>query len=312
MIKDPKSSPSLLDSLLFAGRVFLFVLLCFLFIIIIFFISRDSLRSMAILPDTVSTIICGDSHTQTALNDLIIPNSKNISTNSQPYYYTYCVLSLLLDQNPQVNTVILGYSFHSFSSIFDHMLYDDSLANVNAISIRDYYSVVDYRYLFNLFVREPRKTLNTITTNSMNLLFSLNDVDSIQDLPFIGAYKVDYGFNLDEESVERNIQRHYYATSGNPIIGDSYQLQYLQEIAYLCCQKDIDLFLVNCPISSEYYTKIPKDVLDQYYAVALTIDATLLDNHDCHLPNFCYYNADHLNFYGAILFSLSLDAVLMN
>ena len=310
MLKRSEISPTLSNLVLFTGRVFLFLLLCLLFICLIFFSSRYYSRSISNLPSTVSTIVCGDSHTQTALNDQLMLNTINISTNSQPYYYTCCLLSLLLDRNPQVNTVVLGYSFHSFISTFDIMLYNDSIANANAINIGDYYSIVDYEYILKLIIGEPQETLNTITTKSIDLLFSINSIGHVQNLPFIGVYHDGYEQCLNEETVERNIQRHYYTNSSNTTTEESYQLEYLHEIANLCGQNDVDLFLVNCPVSLQYYIKVPEEVIQQYYAVALTIDATLLDYHDFPLPDSCYGNADHLNYYGATEFSLFLDSML--
>ena len=66
----------------------------------------------------INKLIAGDSRTQYSINDKLIENSKNISQNSEGLLYTYYKLKTLLGNNPQIDTVFLGVSYHTFSSYY--------------------------------------------------------------------------------------------------------------------------------------------------------------------------------------------------
>src|ERR1700757_670909 len=73
----------------------------------------------------VTTIICGDSHAQCAVDDSILNHSLNVANSGEPYIYTYNVIKVLKNDNPQIKVVILGYSFHSLAKAEDDFIMED-------------------------------------------------------------------------------------------------------------------------------------------------------------------------------------------
>src|SRR6266545_1841324 len=66
-----------------------------------------------ILNSDVHGLIIGDSHTMTSLNPGMLPSFVNFSQMVESYFYTYYKLKHLLEKNPQIKTVVLGYSYHN-------------------------------------------------------------------------------------------------------------------------------------------------------------------------------------------------------
>ena len=292
----------------FVMRLIVFLLSITVAVVILFFSSRYLSRESLIIDDGISILVCGDSHTMSAVNDSVLSSSMNISNTSQPFFYTYSVLVPLLARNPQIQTVLLGYSFHSVSSIMDDILFNSDLAKNNCVRRNNYLAVADLSYVVQLVRTDGIQILVLV---SLKQIWKSLHPEGIHDVMFIGKYYPSTGQNLTDENVEAAIQRHYYYESGLVRYGIAeYQINYLYKIAELCNQNEIELFLVNTPVSTQYYEAIPQNYIDNFYYIASTVDATLLDFHDSSLPDSCYGNADHLNYYGAAEFSLLLDSIL--
>ena len=105
----------------FIKNLFAFIFIYILFIISTIFVYKQKLQKCQ-FNKNISTVICGDSHPMSAINDNILKNSINISNDSQHYIYTYNVLKIVVKNNPQIKTVILGSSFHSFGE-YDKVIF---------------------------------------------------------------------------------------------------------------------------------------------------------------------------------------------
>ncbi len=294
---------------IFLKRLVSFLFPILIVIVVLFFIARYLSPRGLNVEDKVSVLICGDSHTKSAINDSVLSSSINISLTSQPFFYTYSILIPLLARNPEMQTVLLGYSFHSLSPIMDSILFDSELAQENCLERESYLSIMSLTYVCQL-VRT--NGIQILGISSIKQIWKSIHSTDIHDLAFIGSYYPSTGQNLTDENVDAAIKRHYFNESTD--INNSiavYQVDYLYKIADLCNANDVELFLVNTPISSQYYEAIPKIYLENYYYIASTVDATLLDFHDFSLPDSCYGDSDHLNYYGATEFSLFLDSILV-
>ena len=100
-----------------------FITLLIIPLVIVLYIHEIFLDNIT-LSKNVTTIICGDSHTKSAVNDSLLQHSINISQTSEHFLYTYNVLAFTLKNNPQIKKVILGVSYHSFSEIYDSYVFD--------------------------------------------------------------------------------------------------------------------------------------------------------------------------------------------
>ena len=56
------------------------------------------------------TLIMGNSHAMSSLNDEIIENSVNVAQHSEHYFYTYYKAKKLLSLNPSLKNLIVSFS----------------------------------------------------------------------------------------------------------------------------------------------------------------------------------------------------------
>lgn len=247
---------------------------------------------------SITTLIAGDSHTQSGLDDSLINNSLNISQSDEHFLYTYNVLRLLLDNNHQINKVILGVSFHSFAKSYDATIQSDEYTKV---MFPKYFPILDSESVTDT----GKMTLTTGVEIFKNIVKSVFNNSTIHGYSFIGSFYKRDRSNLNDNSINAAIQRHYYTKSGSEQAYADYQVKYLKKIVDLCHAKNIELIIVNTPIPDAYYQKIPEKFTSYYYSIMQQFKNKIqfYDFHAIELPQTDYEDGDHLNSQGAKIFS---------
>ena len=261
----------------------------------------------------ISILICGDSHTECAINDSIIKNTINISNISEHYLYTYNVLKLILKNNTQIKTIILGCSFHSLGKNYDKVIYKN---DKDLEMYSKYLPLLDNESILEILTKNQLDLIKSsvgIFSETINSI--VKNFKTYQDYPFIGKYYSSKKNNLNDTTIRSAIIRHYYQKNGK--IQDFYsfsQIKYLNKIVNLCLKKNIKLILINTPISNEYYKKIPSKFISNYYSTisGLSKRIEFWDFHSLKLENNCYGDGDHLNYVGANKFTLKIDSLINN
>ena len=254
------------------------------------------------LPRGTNTLICGDSHNQTALNDAIIQGSVNICQSAEHFLFTYQKLKLAVAVNPGIKTVVLAVSYHSFSSFYDDFFLDHDVARQMDVC---YFLMLDYQCKFFIL----RNNFPAVARAAPGIIRELTEVvraRRCQDYFFWGRYYGSDRSKLSDEITASAINEHFYRPGGEPQGFATYQAQYLQRIARFCSSRNIVLVLINTPVSPQYAARIPGKFIDNYYATVkpLASDTVrFLDYHDLELPADCYGDGDHLNRRGAMHFS---------
>ena len=259
----------------------------------------------------IHILVCGDSHTQSAINDKVLNRSINVSQSSEPYLASYNVIRTLTNNNPQIKTIVLGYSFHSLSNFYDDVVYKEKYKvdfYARYLPILDFESIKKIsNHNFRGLIKSFPKSLNTWIT--LKNLPNINEID-YKNFIFFGNYYLSKTSDFNEKTIKSSIQRHYFEL--NRLANFSIiQEKYLEKIVKLCAKKNVKLYLINTPISNDYLKKIPKKFIIKYYNTIQEIGdkAILIDFHDLKLKNYCYGDGDHINAYGAKILSLKLDSI---
>ena len=79
------------------------------------------------VPEDRNMLIAGDSHPECAITDEVLTNSFNLSQSGSTYYYTYLKVREMIDHNPQIDTLILGYAFGEIDQTRDEWYFDEEL-----------------------------------------------------------------------------------------------------------------------------------------------------------------------------------------
>ncbi len=281
----------------FIIRVLVFCLPLLLTAVAILVIFQFKIKDIR-LDDSIKVLIVGDSHTQTALNDSLIPQSINLSQSSEHFLYTYNVLRLLLENNPQLERVVLGVSFHSFGERYDTYINDGEKVQFmfpKYFPILEPSSVADLRSF-------PLKQIYPMYKNVFKFF---SPPKSIHHYPFLGDFYYSERSSLTDSIVNATIQRHYYEASGETVGFAFYQQKYLEKIVTLCEQQQVQLTLINSPLHPSYTQKIPAKFKEHYYTVLKELGETtqLIDWHELRFPEEAYGDGDHLNAIGAKQFT---------
>jgi hypothetical protein len=251
---------------------------------------------------SVSTLIVGDSRTEFALNDQLLPNTMNISQTSEGYIYSFPILAGILKNNPQIKTVLLGFSFQSISSYYDN----SSL--VPHISAR-YFYILPRNIQMEILKRNQGNLsleFRKIFTNGFrNLIARPNKYT------FIGKYETfSTSKSLTKSSVDKRIAAQYYENGKLAPFADV-NTNYFLKIVDLCKRSNIKLVILNTPMHKSYVDGVPQAYKDKYYSLIKENNLDLIEFENLVLKDTCFLpDGDHLSRSGTTPATLYLKDVL--
>ena len=220
-------------------------------------------------------------------------------------------MKIVLRNNPQIKSVILGSSFHSFDE-YDRLIFDADKATP---FYPTFFPILDYEsatlIICNNFLSLIKSSKGIIKSMFKSIISKDNSYKSYR---FIGYYYKSMNNNLNDSTVIKAIKRHYYQLNGKEQEFSKYQYIYLNKIGKLCVKNNIKLIIINTPVSDNYYKKIPKRFISNYYNTIANFNNTIdfWDFHSLHLENECFGDGDHLNAIGAKVLTLKIDSILEN
>ncbi|RLD82235.1 MAG: hypothetical protein DRJ15_02085 [Bacteroidetes bacterium] len=265
---------------------------------ITYMLSYRNVSNIKLDKDT-HILICGDSHTKTALNDSIIPNSLNIAHSSEHYLYSYNVLRVLLANNPQITTVLLGMSYHNLSTFYDDYIFDQAMTQY---MYPRYAAVLDINSI-PLILNHNFEGFTTDFKDIYHGAYRHINSRKLDDYSFIGWFYKSKRNNKNDSTINDALEKHYYRSGQDLYSISEFQLIYLRKIMKLCIYQDVKLKLINCPLSTEYHSQVPTEFLEYYDNLNSEFGQFILDYHDFTVPENCWGDGDHLNLSGSMIFS---------
>ncbi len=248
-------------------------------------------------------LMVGDSHPLTSLDDSLIEGAVNLAQSGEHLLYSHQVLKHLLGMMPNVEQVVLGLSYHSFTKSFDRAVMQSS--KLNTMYPR-YFQVLDKEAISDI-ADSPREYARLILRVMLKSILKEED-----RFPFIGKFSPMTENELEEDVVQVAVQRHYYQPDGEELEFSKLQLKYLDKIISLCKQQEVELVIFSAPIHDSYSAQIPEKFrqhFDGLMAGKLS-NLTHLDFHHFELPDSCYLDGDHINLHGAAVVSPIVDRKL--
>jgi hypothetical protein len=240
-----------------------------------------------------TNFICGDSHLETSINPDQLQNYTSIAQASEPFFLTYWKLKYLLNY-VEVDTILLAYTHHSISAFNDvklkHHFWSKEMFK-RSYFIGDIFFIekqlpINYKALLQTYFE---KTCIYPHNNHHSFMGSFNKLDTCVSL------SVDYAIN-----------RHYYDDNQEVYKTSTIMFYYLNQIIELCKTNNIQLILIGSPVHPSYYAKIPPQIMKDYNDfknIANQKNIPIWDLSNMHFNDSCFYNADHLNYSGAKIFT---------
>jgi hypothetical protein len=250
-------------------------------------------------------LILGDSHTEYALDDKILPRCENVSQAAAIYLFSYCKLRKFLESNPQIDTVLLSFWYDPLIN----KGYDDwHSKGFTTEQTGSHFTLLGWDELIL-----HRSLLLQSLPEMFNISFFVKHVLLRKNVTYkdldIGKYQASDRYELPK-GIERAEEGLKNKTPNEP--GDEWNLsqkEYLLKIANLCKQKGVCLILIATPV----YRPDKYDNLERLYDYRQKYlpEACFLDYSNFSLPDSCYRDITHLNYRGSEIFSRYLRETLI-
>jgi hypothetical protein len=260
------------------------------------------------IQDEKKIVVIGNSHTECAINDEILPEVFNFSKSGSSFFYSYLKLRALLRQNQNIESVVVGYSFQDLDKSKDEWF-------SGAETIKFYMP----RYLFLL---ESSEFLALASANPVEVITHLPRViiwgtfDAVKFRFFSKSLKQFGGFlSLDRDKLD--VAKEIFSEKKDHLSGQysNIEEEYLKKIYELVTEKKINFVLLNTPMH-KMLREINDREKDHYISFAKKFlpNAKFIDHSNLDMEDSCFGDLEHLNANGARIYSdfLKNNEVFLN
>lgn len=269
------------------------------FVLCLFFISLHGLSLLAIKKTSYLdsnqnfNIFLGDSHVTHSIIDSLLPQTINLATGSEPYYYTFQKIKLL-NKKIKIKNVFLGFSYHNLSLYYDDLI-NGSLSSLFPGKIFYYLDLTEklrviywntekLNYLFRTLFKN---TFICFKTKTLNFLFADGYV-------YLESNEI-----MKKKYLDRRIKEQFY--SKNNVSNFSVlNIYYLNQIVSFCKKNKIKLNLLTTPLHKEYINKVPVEFKNKYNKIINQKTLNYIDLQSLEIPDSCFaHDGDHVTNLGA-------------
>ena len=259
------------------------------------------------LDQGIDYLFVGDSHISLGVNDSIIPNSKNISSLAEPYYFTYQKLKFFLKRT-KPKTIILGFSYANLSGFNDRFIF----GSASTFFPDNYFFILNSIERAKIIFWNRGKLLELFNRIHHSLYCHINNINQQNNHLYDGYNNTFIETKALPKRVTARVSDLFY--ENDSLRGFSKQnIKYFFKIIELCQKSDIKLFLLTTPLSKLYYNNVPTIYKRKFNEISSKSKIShinlikYLDQNSLFL-----YDGDHLNKNGAEIVSKKLIKELKN
>lgn len=281
----------------FILRLMTFVLSIVTVVVIIFCLQKNLLfREKDLkLPQNCTVLILGHSHPVCAINTKFIKNTFNLSESGEAYIYTYFKAKKVIESNPQIKKVFIEFT--------NNQIYKKDMNDWMWADVHLQYRIKRYGLLLD---REAVQLLYKKNSTGFVNAFSKSLFDNLKRFFYSNKNFVVKGgmggfrpsTKLLANSTSNSTSKKRKSFNG---VSD-YNIFYLQKIVKYCQEKNIEICLIRSPMHKSYDVsfseKTFKEILHSKFK-----NVKWIDNKDFPIPDKGFQDAEHLNSYGAKIYS---------
>jgi hypothetical protein len=238
----------------------------------------------------------GDSQIQRLRCDIISPNSYNIASSGEHYFFTYQKLKKILqNKENRVKQILLGISIHSFAPAYNRLF---------SLQFPDGKSSLK-RYLYFLEITDSIEFLA-----DLNKHFDSKFISYLYANPEWGGYFESTNSKPDPSIIDKTLRIHYSLKQDEDKFCFS-QIKYLSAIDSLCQTCNIDLVLLSTPYHPDYRKKIKPEYINFFNEIKQKFrHRTHINYSEVDINPNMVSDANHLNKLGAKYYSETIAADL--
>lgn len=275
---------------LLVGTLFLFIALT----VVSNYLSKNS--ELYQLEEKIEYLFIGDSRVSLAVNDGLIPSSKNISSLAEPYYFTYQKLIFFLRKN-QPKTIILGFSYASLSDHNDRFVFGSS----STFFPDNYFFILNSLEKAKIIFWNRGKLLELFNRVHHSLYCHINNINQQNNHLYDGYNNRFIETEVKPRRVKKRVNDLFY-DKGSLRDFSKQNIKYLFKIIKLCQKSDIELLLLTTPLSKSYRNMIPKIYRTKFNKILSKSKVSHINLiNDIDQNDLFLYDGDHLNKKGATI-----------
>jgi hypothetical protein len=258
-----------------------------------------------ILPEGIDVLILGDSHIEAAIDPALIPGSRNVAISAEPFMASYYKLSRLLDHNPGVRAVVLGFGPHNLSQFNDEKFLSPPTAPE---MFRRYHRLLPWWRM-----KEVPVSVSAGLAGEARYLWTPNG-DLLRGLafhffsrppqrhPYLGGFHPGTEKVRSDSALSAVTTRHFRPTPSG-VVYSNLQEQFLRKIVDSVVEKGVTLVLVSTPTHDRYREAIPHFLRHRFLTLWEELvslpGVSGLDLSDLELTDDDYRDFDHVSESGA-------------
>ncbi len=271
----------------------------------------------------IEVLICGDSHSQTAVIPALFPVAAfNFSSSGESYLQTYCKIRAILDEDSGIRTIILPFDLHSFSSFRTERIIDSLYWRryIHPLDLAERVGV--WFATTNLFEAWlfPSFYNRTFDLSLFTLDILLGKRRSKQTRLQLGylSCSSSYMIHTKSQRLSDALRRSNEHFRDNNLV-DPILVACFIDILNIAETENVNVVLVSYPVTREYrycvqqnfggihIDSLATSLLNEEYCIHYFDYTGILNDH----PS-CFMDIDHLNIKGAQLLSSRLISDMRN
>ena len=263
-----------------------------LIVTINYVISRDKYYR---IPKDKTILIVGHSHSECSYDTKYIKNAINTSQSGEQYLYTYIKTKKILNANPQIENVLVEFTYNVIDKNNVKKIWSDSHIQNRHPIYSQLFSLEEYFYFFKYNFKQEIIVEGKSLRNKMEFL--INSRQKIENNMDFGGYK-----KLNENKFSSNNQFEIKEIS-------KLNINYLIKLIELCNRNKVNVSLIRSPLHKKYEYRGNEDLFikikNKYFE-----DIKFIDFKDYGLMDEDYADYGHLNYKGAEKISKYLNKIL--
>jgi hypothetical protein len=240
------------------------------------------------LEDKIESVFIGDSHVQVAVMPHELIASESYAINSEATFFSYYKIKELLELNPNLKNIYLGFGYNNISSSYDDYIF------------KKHPDKILPRYLDLL---PFGKKLQLIISNKSNFQVFFKEYLRLKFSGFEQGYNNRFDNTMAvEKSMTKRIKRQFFDEDGTLSSVSKRNILYLKKIKNLCSEHKVELILLNTPVHSFYLNLVPDKFKNTFDNVLKELTLVPFDFSNLELNDSCFTpDGDHLSQKGAKL-----------
>lgn len=261
---------------------------------------RLSTMSFAISPEK-NIVFIGDSHAEVGIDVAEIPGAYNFALSGDPYFDQYFRLERLLKDNPQITTVFITATPHSLARYGDQRIFSDYTMSAVVPNALPIYTAKERKMYFE---RDGLRLCKFIFSKPMSLARRALHPSRQAMMNRLGSQKKSEGRNLEKSIKKEKDLTASGRLHGDDSVGNVRQVEYLRKIVDFTRSRGVRIIFLNLPLyHDDEFFDVPyfENLLKEKFP-----DVEFWDYADFPIPDDCRQDINHLNRWGAKIFSKEL------